>query len=110
MKKAVVLILVIALCVSLCACNENTLSGKYVSESGNYTVEFEKDGTCTWYQSTWYQENTFFEGTYKPTDSGWQLNIKGSGLYKNTVFIAEKSGKNLIITGGVVSGELFIKQ
>lgn len=105
MKKVIALVLVFVICISLCACGGNTLNGTYVSESGTYTVELNKDGTCTW-----YQDGSFFNGTYEKTDSGWQLNISGSGFYSNTVFNAETSGKNLVITGGAVYGELFIKQ
>ena len=105
MKKVIALVLVFVMCISLCACGTKTLSGTYVSESGRYTVEFKDDGLCTW-----YQDGKFFNGTFQNTETGWQLNITGSGLYSNTVFTAEESGGNLIITGGVVNGEVFVKQ
>lgn len=108
MKKIIAFVLVIVLCLTLCACAEdagNTLNGKYVSESGKYTIEFERNGSCTW-----YQDGSFFNGTYQQTENGWQLNIEGNGLYSNTVFQAEGDGKTLVITGGVVYGETFTKQ
>lgn len=105
MKKFIVLVLVVALCLTLCACGENSLKGKYVSESGIYTVEFRSDGSCIW-----YQDGGFFNGTYQQVDGGWQLNITGGGLYSNTVFNAEGNGNTLVITGGVVYGEIFTKQ
>ena len=104
MKRIVAVAMVIVLCLMLCACG-NSLKGKYVSESGWYSVEFNGNGTCTW-----YQDGTFFNGTYKKVDSGWQLNINGSGLYSNTIFQVEGNGGMLIITGGVVYEELFTKQ
>ena len=105
MKRYIALFLVVALCCSLCACGGSNLSGKYVSESGKYTVEFTKDGMCTW-----YQDGAFFNGTYQKVDDGWQLNINGGGFYSNTVFFAEGNSQKLVITGGVVSGETFTKQ
>jgi len=105
MKRFTALLLAIALCVSLCACAGGSLRGKYISESGEYTLEFKSNGTCVW-----YEDGSFFNGTYYETGSGWQLNVNGSGLYSNTVFNAEKSGRDLIINGGMVHGELFIKQ
>ena len=105
MKKIIALLIVMALSVSLCACGENALSGTYISESGVYSIEFNKDGTCTW-----YQDGYFFNGTYHQTDAGWKLNISGDGYYMSTTFDAEKSGKDLIITGGVVYGEVFAKK
>ena len=105
MKKCIALVLVFALCLALCACSGNSLNGKYVSESGTYTVEFKRDGSCTW-----YQDGSFFNGTYQQVDKGWQLNIIGGGWYGNTVFYAEGDGRTLVITGGVVYGETFTKQ
>lgn len=105
MKKFIAAVLVLALCFSLCACGGKTLSGTYVSETGTYTVVFEKDGTCTW-----YQEGMFFNGTYQETNAGWQLNITGNGLYGNTVFQVAEKGRDLIITGGIVYGEVFKKR
>ena len=81
------------------------LSGTYNSEHGEYTVKFTSSTQCTW-----YQDDTFFNGTYEKTQNGYQLEIIGSAIYSNTVFIATKDGKDLIITGGVVEGERFVKQ
>ena len=105
MKKYFAMLLVIVLCISLCACSAGGLSGTYVNESGEYTVEFEKDGSCTW-----YQDDNFFVGTYEKLDTAWKLKIAGQGFYQNTIFTAEKQGKDLLITGGTVYGELFVKQ
>ena len=35
--------------------------------------------------------------------------LTGSGFYSNTTFEAEPDGKDLIVTGGVVKGEVFSK-
>ncbi len=106
MKKIIVLILVFAMLLSFVACSANTLNGKYTSTSGRYSIDFDRDGTCTWYQS-----GTFFKGTYEKIDNGWQLNIGGDGgFYYNTVFVAIPQNGNLIVTGGIVDGETFIKE
>lgn len=105
----VVIILVIALGIIpslLYGCGAQSLSGTYVSESGRYSVKFESDGNCTW-----YQDSLFFNGTYEKTDSGWKMEILGNGWYGNTVFSAEKVDENtLIINGGMVDDETFLKQ
>lgn len=103
--RAVALVLVVTIVLCLAGCGGNSLNGKYVSESGTYTVEFKSDGSCTWYQG-----GAFFNGTYQQVDGGWQLNIVGGGRYSNTVFYAEGNGRTLVITGGVVNGETFNKQ
>lgn len=105
MKKSIGLVLTVVL-LFLCACGvTGTLNGTYMSESGEYKVEFKNNGTCTW-----YQDGVFFNGEYQKTDLGWQLNINGSGSYTNTVFEAKQAGRDLIINGGFVYGELFVKQ
>jgi len=83
----------------------NGLSGTYQSESGVYSVKFTSSAECIW-----YQDGSFFEGTYKKTNNGYQLEIKGSGLYTNTVFNVTTDKKDLIITGGIVYGERFVKK
>lgn len=105
MKKLTTFITILSLSLLLCACGASSLTGTYTSESGRYDIEFEKDGMCTW-----YQDGMFFEGSYEKLENGWQLNISGEGLYSNTTFYAEESGSDLIITGGIVEGELFYKQ
>ena len=105
MKRYLGLFLVFMLCLTLCACSENSLSGKYVSDPAYITVEFKRDGSCTW-----YEDNTLFNGTYQKVDGGWQLNIIGDGFYDNTVFRAEGNGKALVITGGTVYRLTFTKK
>lgn len=104
MKKYLAISMILILCLTLCACGGNSLNGKYVSESGKYSVEFERDGSCTW-----YQDGSFFDGTYQQVDGGWELKIVGNGLYLSTVFYAEANGNTLVITGGAVRGETFRK-
>lgn len=93
--------LLFVMVLGLIGCGKS-LSGLYISESGSYAVEFENDGTCTWYQG-----ETFFEGTYKAKDKGYILEIRGNGLYSNTVFTAVKDNGDLIINGGTVNHERF---
>jgi len=88
------------------------LSGIYESESGIYSVEFKSSTKCTWYQN-----DLSFEGTYKKTNKGYELKIRADGKktnngssYLDTVFNAIKDGEDLIITGGVVYGERFVKK
>lgn len=105
MKKLIALSLALVMCLSLTACGGGGLNGTYVDESGVFTIEFEKDGSCTL-----YQDGLFFEGTYQKNDSGWTLNIFGGGYYDNTSFHAEKSGETLIISGGAIHDRIFFKQ
>lgn len=104
MKKFIITLLVLVICLSFCSCAGNSLKGTYESESGRYSVDFESNGTCTWYQS-----GKFFNGTYQKTDLGWKLNIGGDGYYSNTVFTAKFDGKNLVISGGYLNEEVFYK-
>lgn len=106
MKKQIITILTV-LCVLtfLAGCGKNGLSGEYSDEEGTYSISFTSDSECTW-----YQDGKFFNGTYRKTDSGYQLEIEGNGLYSNTVFNVEADGDDLIITGGVVDGLKFIKE
>lgn len=99
MKRVTALFLIIVMLIGLCACGSE-LHGSYTNGSGYYTVEFSKNGTCTW-----YQDGMFFNGTYEKAGSGWRLKINGQGLYENTVFTAERDGKALVITGGVLYNE-----
>jgi hypothetical protein len=80
-------------------------SGTYESKYGEYSVKFTGSSKCTWYQN-----GMFFNGTYKKIDGEYHLEIRGSGAYSNTVFIAVKDKRDLIITGGSVYKERFIKQ
>jgi hypothetical protein len=81
------------------------ISGMYESDSGVYSVKFTNSTECIW-----YQDGMFFNGTYNKTNDIYQLEIFGNGFYPNTVFNAKIDGKDLIITGGIVYGERFIKK
>lgn len=105
MKKTISLVLIISIALLFCSCFSDSLNGTYTSESGLYSIEFNKDGSCTW-----YQDGMFFDGTYEKTEAGWQLDITGSGFYPNTVFQAVEDGNDLVITGGIVNGETFVKE
>ncbi len=83
----------------------NPLFGVYKSESGKYRIEFETDGSCRW-----YQDNTFFVGSYRFQNGRYILEIIATANYISTVFDAAPSGDDLIINGGVVYGERFVKQ
>ena len=111
MKKVLVIFLSIVTIFTFVSCSQrNDILGKYVSESGKYTVEFKEDNICIWYQEILDIE-TFFEGTYEKEGEKYKLLIKGDGFFAtNTSFEAELTDQGLIITGGVVKGELFIKQ
>lgn len=85
---------------------EEGLYGTYENENGYYTIKFTSSSKCTW-----YQDDTFFYGNYKKTDNNkYELVIEGSGIYMDTHFIVEMSGKDLIITGGDIYKEWFIKK
>ena len=105
LTKTASVLLLLMLIFSLSACSGGMLDGTYISESGEYEIEFEKDGTCVWIQG-----GRFFDGTYEETKDGYRLMIMGNGLAVNTVFDAVWDGKDLIITGGRVDGERFVKQ
>lgn len=80
------------------------LSGAYKSESKQYSVVFDRDGTCLW-----YQDGLFFNGTYEKDHGGWTLRISGNLIYDSTVFFAQKVNGNLVIDGGSVDEEIFEK-
>jgi hypothetical protein len=105
MKKRLlaVSIMLAVLLLALAGCGG--LSGTYESESGAYSIEFKGSSECTW-----YQDGSFFDGTYEKTDDGYRLEIVGGGLYTNTVFDAVEDQGDLIISGGSVDGERFIKK
>jgi len=121
MKKLISLLLLCGLlCVSLCACNgsvninkedkedntiENALDGAYISDDERFTIVFEPDGNCRWYQG-----ESFFNGTYRATKSGWQLEIVGDATHPNTVFTAVAEGDDLVVNGGLCDDTLFIMQ
>lgn len=123
----------------LAACG-SSLSGRYVSESGVYEIEFKSDGSCTWYEVIpdiqeavkeydkegelqYDPDDTYiFYGTYEKTDDGYTLTIDGTAIFNSSgekinwptlkdavLFTATVDGKDLIITGGTVDGERFIK-
>ena len=106
--SVIICFIMICLCVSCAAKNE--VQGKYVSESGKYTLEMKDENVCVWYQEIAGKE-TFFEGTYEKDGEIYNLLIRGDGFFvSNTSFTAEPTDDGLIITGGVVDGELFLKQ
>ena len=103
-KKGKVIVALIMLLVVLAGCGSK-MSGTYASEDGQYSIEFSSDSECTW-----YQDGSFFNGTYKKTDNGYQLEMIGEGLYSNTVFTVEMDGEDLIISGGTVDQMRFVKK
>jgi len=104
MKRFVALFLLGVMLAGLCACGSK-LSGTYENSSRSCSIEFEKDGSCVW-----YQYGTFFYGTYKKTNDGYQLNINGNGFYGNTVFYADLDGDVITISGGDVLDRTFYKK
>lgn len=104
MNRKAVIVTLIMLIIVLVGCGNKKISGTYASEDGQYSVEFSTDSQCTW-----YQDGSFFDGTYKKTDNGYQLEMVGEGFYSNTVFTAEMDGDDLIISGGNVEQMRFIK-
>ena len=86
---------------------QNTLKGTYESVDGKYSIEFNSDKTCTWYQS-----GTFFEGSYEydEDEEVYVLEIVGSGFYASTIFEAELEDGNLIVNGGACNDTVFEKQ
>ena len=90
--------------LSITGCSSG-LSGTYVHEGGEGAIKFTDSGECTLYQG-----DGFLKGTYEKTADGYQLEIKGDGFYLSTVYEAIMDGKDLILTGGLVSQERFIKE
>ena len=101
----VIAIVAIVLVFVLSNSGSGKLSGTYQSESGKYTIDFEKNGECTWRENSWV-----FEGTYEKESDEFILTIQGSGLFATTEFHAVPDDKDLIVTGGSVDGERFVKQ
>ena len=104
MKKLLMFVMSLILIASIMACGGGKLTGLYEGESGQYSVQFERSG-----EVTWYQDGKFFKGTYESTSEGFQLEVLGGGMYDNTIFKAVQDGNDLIITGGTVKGERFVK-
>ncbi len=105
-EKIVISVIICLLSLSIIGCGNN-LSGKYVSESGVYSIEFSSNGTCEWHQN-----GLSFYGNYH-WDSEWNryyLEIRGSGSYADTEFTAIylDSGE-LIVNGGKVNYETFAR-
>ena len=106
MRKKLLTIVLTLLCIfMLNGCGASTISGTYSSEDGKYSIEFSSDSECTW-----YQDGTFFNGTYKKTENGYQLEIVGKGLYSNTVFSVDIDEDDIIVSGGKVEQERFTKE
>lgn len=103
MKKIIATLLLVAFVFICVACG--SLSGTYRSESKKYSIEFKRNGTCTW-----YQDGMFFNGTYEKEDDYYRINIEGQGFYGNTTFTAVELDDQLMINGGVVKNEVFEKQ
>jgi hypothetical protein len=81
--------------------------GTYASENTPYKVKLQLFGKCTWIQGS----NSYFEGTYKREDKGYYiLMIEGSGYYLDTRYTAQKVGNSLIIDGGYLIDERFVKE
>jgi hypothetical protein len=73
-------------------------------ENRGRAIEFISSSKCVWYEG-----NTFLNGTYKKIKNGYEIKIEGQGFYQNTIFIATKYEKDLIITGGVLNKRRFTK-
>ena len=70
-------------------------------------------GDIIYGKSQWemYGHQVYFDGTYELDDDGiYILNMDGEAYSLNTQFEAEPVGDDLIVTGGLVDGELFVKQ
>ena len=93
MKKIIAMIIMLTLALTLTACSSG-LSGTYEGEAkyGKISIDFKSSGKCTWHES-----GSVYEGTYKKTDDGYYLFIKGSGFASDSEFNAVKSGNDLII-------------
>lgn len=87
----------------------DALEGRYVSESGLYKIEFDDDFTCVWYQEIFGHE-VYFDGTYEKVGDVYVLHMDGETYSYNTRFEAKPVERGLIVTGGLVNGELFVKQ
>lgn len=86
----------------------DALEGRYVSVSNLYSIEFEDDFTCRWYQTV-HGNESYFVGTYEKDGDVYILRMEGGQYSYNTEFIAEPVEDGFIITGGLVDGELFVK-
>ena len=108
MKKVLLILLSIITVFTLCSCSQrNDILGKYVSESGKYTVEFKENNICIWYQEILDTE-TFFEGTYKKDGEKYKLLIKGDGFFTtNTSFLIGGNRLGVADNGGGKSLSLF---
>lgn|GEM_PF-2056695 len=111
MKKIKILmiagtVIVVLISLLLLIRMNNTLSGTYMSESGNYSVSFKRNGTCIW-----YEDDMVFLGEYKKlSNNTYYLTVSLGILDISTTFTAKtESPRSMAITGGTVHSERFIK-
>jgi len=106
---AVVILIVGGILLYFALSNDDMLDGRYVSESGLYEIEFKDDGTCTWHQDV-KGNKVYFDGTYEKDGDVYVLHMDGETYSYNTRFEAEPVDDGLIVTGGLVNGELFVEK
>ena len=127
-KKILSMIMILCVLLSFVACNgtgnsaegnarettersedKHELSGKYTNESGEYYIEFEKNGDCTFYRYS-FNEYVDYEGIYywEDKDDCYYLVIEGF-VYGTYEFSAKaiKENKLLIYEEHLVDNEIF---
>ena len=106
MKKTLSLILVIALCLSLCACGKNVneqleIVGVWQYDTGStlWTFIFKADGTCTYYSSTVASSYTD-DYYYLVTDENGVVRVVIEGLPNWDFQCKTKFGKMVLYANG----------
>lgn len=79
--------------------NITRFKGSYKNISGNYAVEFQRDGTCVW-----EQEGKCYKGTYRNTNTNeWAIYFDGFG----EAFRFSLMGEDIFVTGGPINERFF---
>ena len=107
-RKIISILIVGMLIISLCACSSSPLSGKYTSQNGQYTLDFQSGNKVLWDNSGEFGFTA--TGTYSKTSDGYEMEIKDMAGMTAT-FIVTIDNNDLIVTGaGILRNERFVKK
>ena len=112
MKKTIyVAVIVAVLVISLVALdrikNMDTLNGTYKSQSGDYEVQFKRDGSFVWKRGGAYLNGTYESG-YEKGAQVFQLHVYGKG-WDDGFYKAYRQGRDILIKYQSRDEQLFVK-
>ena len=110
--KKLLVISIIIMSVFLPACNSKSnesiesIAGTYLGETENkYKIVIDKDNNVKW-----YERSMVFEGKVKIDGDDLTFEIKGSGIFSDHVFYAEKTEDGFKMDESSIKGENFTKE